>query len=312
VSTGAPQPYVARVGADLAVLKEQLNALLDASTIEYVNPNTPGSGIVFVTAADWGWGPSDEAAAAAQMDLLGRYSAWFERFLLLFPHPTPDVERKIKKVDKFVRRWVARDGTFDHSIPRTIEQAKAVATERLAVFDELISLASRQGDTTLRVVPDTNALLRNPAVEEYAPAVGAADYMVHIVTTVLAELDDLKDRGRTPDVREKAEKVIRRLKGFRDRGNLAEGVTVAGKVRLRLEHREVDTRSVLQWLDPGVPDDRIMAAALRLQSDHPAGVVILVTTDINLQNKADAVGLPYVEPPTKATSATPTTSLHAP
>jgi len=165
VSTGAPQPYVARVGADLAVRKEQLNALLDASTIEYVNPNTPGSRIVFVTAADWGWGPSDEAAVAAQMDLLGRYSAWFERFLLLFPHPTPDVERKIKKVGKFVRRWVARDGTFDHSIPRTIEQAKAVATERLAVFDELISLASRQGDTTLRVVPDTNALLRNPAVE---------------------------------------------------------------------------------------------------------------------------------------------------
>jgi len=136
--------------------------------------------------------------------------------------------------------------------------------------------------------------------------------MVHIVTTVLAELDALKDRGRTPDVREKAEKVIRRLKGFRDRGNLAGGVTVAGKVRLRLEHREVDTRSVLQWLDPGVPGDRIMAAALRLQSEHPAGVVILVTTDINLQNKADAVGLPYVEPPTKATSATPTTSLHAP
>jgi predicted ribonuclease YlaK len=65
-----------------------------------------------------------------------------------------------------------------------------------------------------------------------------------------------------------------------------------------LEHREVDARSVLQWLDPDVPDDRIIAAALRLQSNHPAGLVILlVTTDINLQNKADAVGLPYAEPP---------------
>jgi len=45
-----------------------------------------------------------------------------------------------------------------------------------------------------------------------------------------------------------------------------------------------------------------MAAALRLQSDYPAGVVILVTTDINLQNKVDAVGLPYVEPPTSTAS----------
>jgi rRNA-processing protein FCF1 len=262
--------------------------------------------------ADWGWSPSDEATVAAQMELLGRYSAWFNRFLLLFPHPTPDVQSKIKEVDDFIRRWVARDGTFDHSIPQTIQEAKAVAERRLAAFEELIGLAARQGDTALRVVPDTNALLRNPAVEDYAPVIGAASYMVHIVTAVLAELDDLKDRGRTPDVRDKAEKVIRRLKGLRDRGSLAEGVTVAGKVRLRLEHREVDTRSVLPWLDPSVPDDRITAAALRLQSDHPAGVVVLVTTDINLQNKADAVGLPYVEPPLPATSRPPSAGKPSP
>jgi len=311
VSTGTPpQPYVSRVRADLTDIKEQLDALLDLSTIKYVNPNTSDSGVFFVTAADWGWGPGDEAVAKVQMDLLGRYSAWFDRFLLLFPHPTPDVQSKIKEADDFIRRWAARDGTFDHSIPQTIQEAKAVAARRLAAFDELISLAARQGDATLRVVPDTNALLRNPAVEDYAPVVGAASYMVHIVTVVLAELDDLKDRGRTPDVREKAEKVIRRLKGLRNRGSLAEGVTVAGKVRLRLEHREVDAQSVLPWLDPSVPDDRIMAAALRLQSDHPAGVVILVTTDINLQNKADAVGLPYVEPPVPA--APPTSGAGAP
>jgi predicted ribonuclease YlaK len=119
---------------------------------------------------------------------------------------------------------------------------------------------------------------------------------------VLGELDELKDRGRTPDVREKAGKAVRRLKGYRDRGSLAEGVTVTGKIRLRLEHREVNAQSVLDWLDPAVPDDRIIAAALRLQSDHPAGLVILVTTDINLQNKADATGLPYAEPPARQAS----------
>lgn len=292
-----PEPYLSRVQADLATLKAHLDALLDVSTIRYVNPNTSDSGLFFVGASDWGWGPSDETASAAQMAFLGRYSAWFDRFLLLFPHPTPDVQKKIKKVDDFIRRWVARSGGFDHSIPQTIQQAKEVAATQLAAFDELISLAARRGDSTLRLLPDTNALLRNPAVEDYGAAVGATSYVVHIVTAVLAELDDLKDRGRTPDVREKAEKVVRRLKGLRDRGSLAEGVTVAGKVRLRLEHREVDARSVLSWLDPTVPDDRIAAAALRLQSDHPAGVVVLVTADINLQNKADAVGLPYAEPP---------------
>ena len=54
------------------------------------------------------------------------------------------------------------------------------------------------------------------------------------------------------------------------------------------------TRAIIRTT---VPDDRIVAAALRLQSDHPAGVVVLVTADLNLQNKAAAAGLPYAEPP---------------
>ena len=291
------EPYLSRLQADLATVKSHLDALLDMSGIRYVNPNRPGSGVWFVTASDWGWDLSDEATSAAQMALLERYSAWFDRFMLLFPHPTPEVSSKIKEADEFIQRWITRDKAFDHSIPRTIEGAKKVATTRLTVFDELLGIAARAGDNILRLVPDTNALLRNPSVEDYANVVGSADYMVHIVTSVLAELDDLKDRGRAADVREKAEKVIRRLKGFRDRGSLADGVTVKGKIRLRLEHREVETRSVLSWLDPAIPDDRILAATLRLQSDHPAGAVVLITTDINLQNKADAVGLPYAEPP---------------
>jgi rRNA-processing protein FCF1 len=297
VSVRDYQSYLSRVRADLAALAAELDSLLDGSTIRYVNPNRPGSPLVFVMAADWGWGDSDEKTAVAQMELIGRYSDWFERFMLLLPNPTPDVQRKITGADKFLRRWVARDGGFDHSIPQTIDQAKAVAARELCVFDELLDLAAWRGDATVHVVPDTNTLLRNPSVEEFASVVGSSAYLVHIVTTVLGELDELKDRGRTPDVREKAAKAVRRLKGYRDRGSLAAGVTVAGKIRLRLEHREVNARSVLEWLDPDVPDDRIIAGALRLQSDHPAALVVLVTADINLQNKADAVGLPYAEPP---------------
>lgn len=291
------EPYLSRLRTDLAGIKADLNALLDISTIQYVNVDS-----MFITASKWRWGPSDAAASAARMSLLGRYISWFDRFLLLFLHPTPDISSKTKKADDFVRRWVTREGAFDHSIPRTIEEAKQVAATRLAVLDELLNIAAHGEDQTLRVVPDTNALLRNPAVEDLGTAVGSTSYMVHIVTAVLAELDELKDRGRTPDVREKAEKVIRRLKGLRDRGSLAEGVTVAGQIRLRLEHREINAPSVLSWLDPAAPDDKILAAALRLQSDHPAGVVVLVTADMNLQNKADAVGLPYAEPPKPASS----------
>jgi hypothetical protein len=55
------------------------------------------------------------------------------------------VQRKITGADKFLRRWVARDGGFDHSIPQTIDQAKAVVARELCVFDELLDLAARRG-----------------------------------------------------------------------------------------------------------------------------------------------------------------------
>jgi hypothetical protein len=292
------EPYVARLSSELEAITAAVLALLDLSEIQYVNPNTRYSDMLFVGAADWGWARSSEAASSAQMALRGWYEEWFARFKLLFPRPTPEIEETIADADKFVRGWIVRDGTFDHTIPSTIEKAKEVAASNLTAFVDLLRLAGADGDAMARLVPDTNALLRNPAVEDYGASLGLTAYEVHIFPTVLAEIDDLKDRGRTTDVREKAEAVVRRLKGLRDRGRLSQGVKVAGQVYLRLESREVKAPSVLSWLDADVPDDRIIAAALRLQSDHPAGVVVLITADMNLQNKAEAVGLPYSDPPT--------------
>lgn len=289
------RPYIDRLQDDLARLAADLDGLVGMSNIRYHSPYS--GGMVAIRLSDLAWDPADDAITAAQMALIALYSAWFERFRLLFPNPTPEVRKKMERADGFVRRWVERPSLFDNDLPRTIEEAKAVAADRLKTFHELLGIARHSGDASLRLLPDTNVLLRDPAIEKLGEAVGSSKHTVHIVTTVLAELDDLKDRGRAPDVREKAEKVVRRLKGLRDRGSLAQGVKVQGDIWLRLEHREVDAQSVLSWLDPTSPDDRILAAALRLQSDNPAGVVVLVTVDMNLQNKADVVGLPYAEPP---------------
>lgn len=293
--------YLDRLRAELHEIRSDMDALLDASTIRNVNPNTADSSVVFVGAADWGWGPSDAAMSASQMRLAARYHAWFDRFRLLFTHATPAVASDMKEVDEFVRRWTERPDTWDHSIPRTIDAAKQVAAKQFEIFDHLLDIASRSGSDTLRLVPDTNALIRNPDLASYGRAAPSPTFTIHLVPTVLAELDDLKDRGRTQELRDQAQGVIRRLKGLRDKGNLATGVKVTKTITLQTEAREVDVRGVLDWLDPGVPDDRLLAAALRLQSDHPAGTVVLVTSDLNLQNKADAAGLPFVEtPPTTA------------
>lgn len=294
-------PYLERLRSELAEVRDDMDGLIGRSTIRNVDPNTDDSPVVILGAADWGWAPSDADITAAQMRLSARYSSWFDRFKLLFPHPTPDVAAKIDDVDKFVRRWTARPDGWDHSVPSTIELARQRAATEFTTFDQLLEIAAKSGTDTLRLVPDTNALIRNPDLASYARAVPSPMFVVHLVPTVLCELDDLKDRGKTQELRDRAQAVVRRLKGLRDKGNLAAGVKLTKTITVQTEAREVDVRGVLDWLDPAVPDDRLLAASLRLQSDHPSGSVVLVTSDLNLQNKADAVGMPYVEtPPTTA------------
>ena len=301
--------YLERLRAELTGIGTDMDAVIDASTIRNVNPNDARSDVFFVGAADWGWAPSDPDLAAAQMRLLRRYHAWFERFRLLFPHPTPAIALTVEEVDEFMRRWIERPDVFDHSIPRSLDDAKTVAATELGRFDVLLDIAAKSGTEVLRLVPDTNALIRNPDLASYALSAPAPSFVVHLVPTVLSELDDLKDRGRTQELRVQAQSVVRRLKGLRDKGNLAAGVALTKAITVQAEAREVDVRGVLDWLDPTVPDDRVLASALRLQSDHVAGIVVLVTSDLNLQNKADAVGLPYMETPPTAVSRR--SKLHA-
>ncbi len=212
-----PASYLERLQGELAEIRATFGDIIRGSTIRYVNPNTSDSPIFFAGAADWGWGPSDAPSTAARMVLLQRYRDWFVRLKLLFPHPTPEVETKLNETNDFVESWLVRDDSWDWNIPQTVEKAEAVGNTRLAAFDDLLELAGHTPETTnLRVVPDTSALMRNPDMASYQRAFGTEPFTVHLVPPVLSELDDLKDRGKTQDVRDKAHAVDRRVKGLRE------------------------------------------------------------------------------------------------
>lgn len=295
-------PYVQRLREELQRIYEDFSEVLRDSEIRYVNPNRSNSDFFFMGAADWGWAPSDPTTTVMRMKLKERYMDWHNRMRLLFPHPTPEVAKRLNDLSDFFLRWLDRPDSYDHSISKSVDQAQGVLKKNVQAFEELLNLSAGQGDGVLRLVPDTNSLIRNPDFASYSRAIGSINYWVHILPTVLRELDDLKDRGKTPELREHAQGVVRRLKGLRDKGRLAEGVKLTKTITVRLEHREVDAPSIVEWLDPTIPDDRIAAGALALQSAFPDGTVILVTSDLNLQNKADVLGLPYVEtPPAVAT-----------
>lgn len=121
------------------------------------------------------------------------------------------------------------------------------------------------------------------------------DAVIYFVPAVLGELDELKVRAHQ-DRREAAHRAIRVIKGLRERGDLTKG-PVAGRITARATAKEPDVRGTLFVARASVPDDRILASALRLQAAQPASVVILITGDISLTTKADVVGLPVVTTP---------------
>jgi hypothetical protein len=146
-------------------------------------------------------------------------------------------------------------------------------------------------------VPDTNALLWNPDLEDWRFA-DVPRFTLALVPTVLSELDLLKVNSRNELLQKKAEGLISRIKEYRRRGTLAEGVTIRNNVSNLVSFTvEPDFGNTLNWLAPDNKDDRLLASSIEVMRQFLHKPVILVTRDINLQNKAEFAGFPFAEPP---------------
>lgn len=289
------QSYAERLSTELDAIAASYADILTASDIKYINPNRYDNDLHFFGAADWGWVDSDDQLESARMTLLRQLREWAPRFRLLFAHPTPEVAERLNKGIFHLERWLVRDSGWDHDIPQTIEAAQDKIRETVADLRALTRLLPSD-DYPVRLVVDTNALIDNPDVAAYTGEIGRK-YVAHLLPVVLREIDDLKRAGRTEALRNDARRAERRLKSIRSNGDAREGVRVAGDVIAKFEHVEPRSQDLPDWLDMSVPDDRFVAAALLLQSQHPSSAIYVATSDINMQTKLSAVGLPFVEPP---------------
>ena len=134
---------------------------------------------------------------------------------------------------------------------------------------------------TKHFVVDTNVLLHNPNALFLFK-----DNEVVIPFDVIEELDKFK--GATDDLGRNARTVIRHLDGLRQKGNLAEGVTVeqtGGRVRVILE----EDQKICPGLTANTPDNRIICCAKMLADQGKR--VVFISKDINARIKSDALGL---------------------
>jgi rRNA-processing protein FCF1 len=275
---------VSHLRDELTLIEQQMMELLEISTVE-----TYSVGIY----PPWHWGDTDERHERIQMLLKPKYSSWFEKYNLLFSNVPEDRKWRIESTNKYMLGLIDRHSS---SVDSTIQNTKSEFQKRLKECHQLLATIDDPQNTELVVVPDTNVLIGEPDVSKYAKVLGQTKYTVVIMPTVAAELDRLKVQHRDPAFRNKVDGVIRRLKGLRQQGSVLTGVTVNKTVTVRMIAAEPNFKNTLSWLDPNNNDDRVLASVLEVQRTYPSATVILLTSDINMQNKAEMAGMPSLEP----------------
>jgi len=256
--------------------------------------NSPGDS-VYIIGPDWSWQPLGQEGSRLQSRLLEDYRRFSAIIRTLMCEQPRGTLQELENRDRILTAVIEQHQAVWWRTPReACNEAFRALDDQLAGLDRLYD--SSEGIPLF--IPDTNALLFNPELESWRFP-DAPRFALVLVPTVLAEIDQLKVI-RTGDLRDKADSVVRRIKGYRGRGRLTEGVTlvrnVSDLVSLAIEP---DMTKSLPWLDPNNQDDRLLAAMVEVMRAHPRSPVVLVTRDINLQNKAEFARLPFVEPPAR-------------
>ncbi len=283
--------FVEHLTTQLDSIKLSMFILLDNSRIKY-RRDDHYSNIVVIAPTQY-WDNPTETEQTLQIKIKKNYGQWIETFKLFTENSPEALKRKIDETDKFIINWIEKKS--DWGIPITIAEAKVKFENNIKFFYDTLSLYSSSGDREIIAVPDTNALIQEPDPKAYKTLIGSDKLTIVFLPTILSELDELKLKSSNPDFQNKVKSVITRLKGYRQQGNLIDGVTVEKTIKLKMVASEPNFDRTLSWLDRDNNDDRIIASALEIQKDYPSSAVCLVTSDINLQNKTEMARLSYID-----------------
>lgn len=271
-----------RLRIALHSMTERLIKLTHQVQIEYFERS--GYGFT-VFAPNFYWEEPTVKARSLQIDIKREYEQWLEIVKVVFAKAPNDVLDQLNSADKQFRMWLELESNW--SLTPDPNKNEQILQKDISEFDKLIQILEASASNEIIVIPDTNSIVAESDPCSYRSLLNATSFTFLLLPTVLGELDNLKNNHRNPDFREKVKKSISRIKGWRKQGSLINGVTVDKSIIVRATASEPNMKSTLSWLDPEVGDDRLIANVLEIEAISPSAEVVLVTGDINLQNKAD-------------------------
>jgi len=239
------------------------------------------------------WGNLLSDQKSIQINLKKKYEEISELLKLFFKKAPNNIEYQLKKTDESFRIWLELGSNW--SITPNKDMMASKLKNIFQEFESILDILESNENPNIILIPDTNALIREVDPHKYFDLVSSKEFTFFLLPTVFEELDKLKILHQNQNIRDKAKKIIKRIKGWRNQGSLSEGVTVNSTITVKAEHKEPDMKNTLSWLNAKSSDDRIIASVLSVMLDNPSSRVILVTGDINLQNKADAATIEVVD-----------------
>lgn len=288
------------VTLELGEMSDQMIGMLRTLLLEYsslyVSEHDIG-GVVFINVhGDHYYRELSELGRQTQSRLLEDYRRFSALLKVLLREQPHDVLRKLSEADRVVLDTIEQHSTWC----RTTQEALNKAVEAVRAELDLVKNLYDSSSGTVLLVPDTNALLYTHRLDEWTLD-DISSFTLVLTPAILAELDSLKIQHRNETVRTKAESVISQIKELRRRGRLTEGVTlVSGKSTVASIATEPRINDSLPWLDSANSDDRFLASVIEVMRLHPRCTVLVVTRDVNLQNKLEFARIPFLEPPEPA------------
>jgi hypothetical protein len=253
------------------------------------------------------WEPLSVEGEDICFDLGREYSRFCELAAALIPNRESKARGnflgKAVHVDTFLNRTSdpAPHGDADHQARRACQMVR----EQAEILDRLPKRASK----TLCLVPDTNSLIDVPSPHAWDFAFGPVDMI--LFPTVLQELDDLKSRVASAPTAAAARKVIGWIRETTERGDAHRGVSILGDLRLRMVGAEPSRKGMPSWLQLDRNDDRLIASVLDISRSNLADRVVLVTGDLNVENKARFARIPVMRHPGLESARRATSSLRS-
>ncbi|MBS1494340.1 MAG: hypothetical protein JST55_12555 [Bacteroidetes bacterium] len=240
------------------------------------------------------WKKLNSEGIKIQNIIYKEYNNFKNLLLFLFEDLPENYLREFKEVDEQILEIISQS---NNTYFKTIDETAVSVIKYFNVIISLLTpLESAQSKSYL-LIPDTNAFLINPDIENWKFE-AFKNFTIILVPTLLKELDKHKMSHNRQEVRDKATKIINKIKEYRRRGKLIEGVIfVKNKIDLIGIATEPDFNKTLMWLDQKNDDDVFLASTLEIIKHYLHSIVIVVTNDLNLQSKCELANVPYLETP---------------